>query len=147
MVSWPEFSSWGGVLEFAFSRSCQTFGMGRSSVCAEGDQGGLRHRGTWKWPSDKGMVWVSALHFGRFSGNFAFSDSRPFFLSSQRFLCTSLWILAVTFFTSGGQEVTPGAASILRGSLLTFDMCRFIFKMWSGHGYRQGEVLFLFCRT
>jgi len=91
-VRWPEFSSWGGPLEFAFSRPCQTFGMGRSSACAEGDQCGLRHRGTWKWPSGEGPVWVSALYFGRFSSNFAFFYSWPFFLSSQRLLRTSLSI-------------------------------------------------------
>lgn len=90
VVSWPEFSSWGGVLEFAFSRSCQTFGMGRSSVCAEGDQGGLRHRATWKWPSDKGLVWVSALHFGRFSGNFASLTAGPSFSAPKGF-CAPLF--------------------------------------------------------
>lgn len=69
-------------------------------MCAEGAQGGFTLRGTWKWPSYKGSLCISAGHLGRFSGNFAFSDSHSFSpFSALKGLCALLLgSLAVLFF-------------------------------------------------
>lgn len=70
---------------------------------------GFMHMGAWKWPSDQGPLCVSAHHFGRFSGNFAFSDSQPPSpFSAPKGLCAPLLgsFAVLSFFsplTSGGQ--------------------------------------------
>lgn len=65
---------------------------------------------------------ISAGHLGRFSGDFAFSDSHSFSpFSALKGLCALLLgSLAVLFFwffalTAGGQEMSLSAAIILRG--------------------------------